>query len=491
LSATASDPMTQFRKRGNLPQLRSYGDQRRTSPVVPGKQGRIGQLGPTSAGRKIPSIWLAIGLAFVTLLLVVAAPIWLPAVSWFIPDRYVMAYAPEPIQHMIFQINVNEQVPTPATDTTQSAAAVQLLETLSPTATPTFGPVQAGGPGYVQPTKVAIAPTPTFTPVFSIDVAPGARDAENEADLSHVTKLLEGFDWEQQGYNNCGPASIRVLMSYWGVDFTEAEAAAYLKPEQEDPNVRPDEIVKYVEQYGYQALIRENGSFDVIRNFILAGYPVLIETGYDPEPDTIGWTSHYLTIVGYSDEGFIAMDTYRRPNWFYPYNEVDHYWRQFNRHYIIVFRPDQYAAVASIIGEDIDNATMYENALATARAESSLNREDPYAWYNLGSNLVNLGRYEDAVLAFDEARRLGLPSRFMWYQFAAYEAYLKVGRNQDVIDLADFVLQKKASEEAYYYKGLALAAMGEISRARVQLSLAVSANKNFEAAQQALDALEE
>jgi tetratricopeptide (TPR) repeat protein len=436
-------------------------------------------------------MWIAIGLAIVLLLLVVAAPVWLPAISWFVPDRYVMAYAPEPLQRMIFQIDVNEQVPTPLFNTTQSAAAGELLDELAPTSTATMPAPQAGDPVYIQPTRVAIAPTATFTPVFSVDVAPGAVDRENEADLSQVTKLLEGFNWEQQGYNNCGPASIRVLMSYWGVDFTETEAASYLKPNPEDPNVRPDEIASYVEQYGYQASLRVNGNFDTIRNFILAGYPVLIETGYDPEPDTIGWTSHYLTIVGYSDEGLIAMDTYRRPNWFYPYNEVDHFWRQFNRRYLIVYRPDQYAAVASIIGENVDDTTMFENALATSRAESSLNREDPFGWYNLGSNLVSLGRYEDAALAFDEARRLGLPARFMWYQFAAYEAYLNVERYQDVIELADFVLQKKASEEAYYYKGLALAAMGETNRAHVQLSLAVSTNDNFEAAQQALDELEE
>ncbi len=437
--------------------------------------------------------FIAIAAAVLVVGAVIAAPVWLPAVSWVIPDRYVMAYAPPAIQRMIFQVDPNAQVPAPAAPA--EFAAQDLLAELAPTATATYSPVSAasGGAsgGYVQPTPLALAPTPTLTPVFSIQVDSRAVDRNNSADLGDITALLTGFEWEQQGYNNCGPASIRTLMSYWGVEFTEADAASYLKPDPEDPNVRPDEIAQFVEQYdGYHALIRVNGNFETIKKFILAGYPVLIESGYDPEPETVGWTSHYLTIAGFSNDGFIVMDTYRRPNWFYAYNEVDYYWRQFNRRYVIIYKPEQLAAVASIIGEDMDDAVMYENSLATARAESSLNGDDPYAWFNLGSTLASMGRYEDAVVAFDTARTLGLPSRFLWYQFSPYEAYLQVGRYEDVISLADAVLAMKPSEEAFYYKGLALEGLGEVSKARVQVALAVRHNRNYEAAQKALDALE-
>lgn len=481
--------MTQFRKRTGLTQLRNYTGRRRGSLLAAAHRDRMPQLG---AQRSAPSgyalAWTLVGAAVVVLVLIVAAPLWLPMLSWIIPDRYIMAYAPAGVQELIFQIDPEEQLPT-AVATNQNLD--QLLAELAPTPTITLTPPP---PSYIQPTRVAIAPTPTYTPVFSVPVDASAVDRENEADLSDAVALLQGFNWEQQGYNNCGPASIRVLMSYWGHDFTEAEAAAFLKPNPEDPNVRPDEIADYVEQVTdneYTALIRVNGDFDVIQKFILAGYPVLIETGYDPEPDKVGWTSHYLTIVGYSPDSFIAMDTYRRPNWKYSYSELDYYWRQFNRRYVIIHRADQAAAVASIIGEDMDDATMYANSLYVARAESSLDRQDPYAWFNIGSTLVAMERYEDAALAFDEARRLGLPSRFLWYQFGPYEAYLQVGRYDDVIELADFVLGKKASEEAFYYKGLALAAQGEIDQARVQIGLAVRHNRNFDLAQQALDELDE
>lgn len=420
--------------------------------------------------------------------------LWIPRVAAIIPDRYIMAYAPESLQRLVFQIDVSEQVPTPNVVGADAGALIADLATQTPdpglTGSEPAVPATPGAHTYLQPTPVAVAPTPTVTPAFTVMVDPNAVDAENSADLSEVRQLLTGFDWEQQGYNNCGPASVKVYMSYWGVKFDEDEAAAYLKPNEEDPNVRPDEIAAFAETKGYETLIRVNGTIDRLKHFLLAGYPVLIETGYDPEPETIGWTSHYLTLVGFTDDGFIAMDTYRRPNWLYSFDEIDQYWRQFNRRYIVIHRPDQGAAVDSLVSAEIDDQVMYENARYTAQLELSLDRSDPFGWYNLGSALMHLGDYEKAVSAFNQARQLGLPWRFLWYQFEAYEAYMQAGQYEEVIALADSVLAKKASEEAYYYKGIALVAMGQRDAGIRQIDLAVSFNRHYQEARLALDSLQ-
>ena len=437
------------------------------------------------------------------LILIIAAPLWLPAVRWVVPDRYIMAYAPETLRPIIFRINIDEQVPTPEPlAEVGEEQALSELAGLPPTPTPDPGivaiPAEGGGGGgggsYVQPTAVPVAATPTATPVAGPAPVSSAVDRENQADLSQADALLKGFTFIQQtGVNNCGPASFATMISYWGVELTLDQTRPALKPNPDDPNVRPDELQHYAESFGYNMIIRENGDFDLIKRFIQAGYPVMIETGYDPEPDTIGWTSHFITIVGYSESqgGLIAMDTYRRPNWFYPYEEVNTYWRQFNRRYLIAYRPDQEAAVASLMGEDMDATTNFQNAMRTAQLELSLEREDPYGWFNLGASLTLLGRYEEATLAFDEARRLGLPWRFLWYQFEPFQAYFQVGRYDDVMALADAVTQKIATEEPYYYRGLAYAAQGDESKARGQFQQALRLNPNFTAAQEALDALGE
>ena len=66
-----------------------------------------------------------------------------------------------------------------------------------------------------------------------------------------------------------------------------------------------------------------------------------------------------------------------------------------------------------------------------------------------------------------------------------------MGRYEDVMALADAVTQKIATEEPYYYRGLAYAAQGDTSKARAQLQQALRLNSNFTAAQAALDALGE
>jgi tetratricopeptide (TPR) repeat protein len=493
--------MALFKKRERLPEIkRGSGSGRGTGPLF--RRNRM----PTITSytdryrRRGGLVWGLIAAGLVALILVIAAPAWLPLIQVIVPDRYIMAYAPEPLQPVIFDIDPDAQVPTPAG--APDGAAISMLASMEPPPAPAVTPTPApvthipatpGGGSYVQPTRVAIAATPTVTPAAAAAVDARAVDRENSADLSHVDELLTGFNFQQQtGSNNCGPASYATMISYWGVDITMTDARGFLKPNPDDPNVRPDEMVNYSETLGYQMIVRENGSLELLKRFILAGYPVMLEMGYNPEPDTYGWMSHFLTIAGYSerDGGFIAMDTYRRPNWYYPYEEIEQYWRQFNRRYLVAYRPDQAAAIASIIGEDMDDAVMYTNAMHTAQSELSLDREDPFAWFNLGTSLVGLGRYEDAANAFDEARRIGLPGRFLWYQFTPFEAYLQVGRYEDVETLADNVLSQIATEEPFYYKGMALLAQGEDEEAARQFNLALRFNRNYEAASRELERLE-
>ncbi len=427
---------------------------------------------------------LALSGATALFIMAAALPLWLPTALRIIPDRYIVAYAPDAIQRIVFVSDPSAQLPTagaPAEEANQLLEQLESAPSLVPTQQPTLTPTSDG-----ESSQAIFAPTANPTP--------------NEATYDGPsTFYLSGFTYEAQGWNNCGPATITMMMSYWGVESTQNEAAEYLKPNTEDKNVSPNEIAAYINSLGFEAIARVNGNLNLLKDLIVAGFPVMIEQGYDPPIHTGGWMGHYLLLTGFSDDTqtFLSQDSYLAeggPDTPYPYEHIEQFWHHFNRTYIVPYRPDQADLVASIIGADIDTATNYSNAVQTTQENLAVNPNDAFTWFNLGSSLVGLGRYQEAATAYDRARDLGLPPRMLWYQFGPYEAYYQVGRYTDVIELADDtvsgnVYANEYSEEAYYYEGLARAALGETGNARYLFNLALRQNSHFNAARQAIEAL--
>ncbi|HEC23115.1 MAG TPA: tetratricopeptide repeat protein [Chloroflexi bacterium] len=438
---------------------------------------------------------LILGGSVGVLALAITLPLWLSSALRLIPDRYIAAYAPEPLQEIAFERNPQAQLPTAAPVGDEAARLLEELAPPTPSATGTAPPDSTTAESPAAHPADAPSATPPIIPTGENN-SPAEETTPPDDDIYNgpPSYYLSGFTHVYQGWNNCGPATITMTMSYWGVQSTQDDAASFLKPNPEDRNVRPEEIAAYVESLGYQVIVRVDGDLNLLKRLLVAGFPVVIEKGFDPEPERLGWMGHYLLLTGFSDEEetFLTMDSYLGPNQITTYEETDTFWRQFNRLYIVPYRADQGELLASIIGEDMDEVTNYTNAILTAQAELSENPDDPFGWFNLGSSLVALGRYQEAATAFDRAREIGLPWRMLWYQFGPYEAYYNVGRYDDVIALADATVANNVySEEAYYYEGLARAARGEIGDARYLFTLALRNNRNYQAAREALESLSE
>ncbi len=438
--------------------------------------------------------WIGVSMVLILMLLAVTLPIWIPLARFIVPDRYIAAYAPEWINEIMFASDADAVIPAANLDAEEAEALLQITPTLAPQASPTAAATIAAIADE-QPSRAdqmqPIVPTPT--PAYiGVGVTTDTEGGEGGiANYSRADLYLEGFTHTYQGWNNCGPASITTLLSYWNFDTTQTQAANYLKPDPEDRNVRPDELAGYVRSLGFGTIIRVNGDIELIKDLLDAGFPVLVEKGFDPEPDELGWMGHYLVLTGYSNaaQEFYAMDSYLGPDRSISYHQLDKFWRHFNRLYLVPHAPAQYEAVANIIGDDVNDTTMWTNSIARAQSELNYDQNDPFGWYNLGASLYNLGRYEEAETAFDQARELGLPWRMLWYQYEPYQTYLEVGgeRLQDVVFLADNVIANNIySEEAYYFKGLAYLQQGETNRARNMFNTALKYNANYAAAQQAL-----
>ena len=96
---------------------------------------------------------------------------------------------------------------------------------------------------------------------------------------------------------------------------------------------------------------------------------------------------------------------------------------------------------------------MWVDAEVRARTELASHESDAFAWFHLGSSLIAQGRADEAVAAFDQAHVSGLPPRMLWYPFGPLEAYLAVGRPQDILELTDEVVDlTESTGEIYYWR---------------------------------------
>ena len=389
-----------------------------------------------------------------------------------------------------------DSVPTPSSPVKN----VSLLLTPAATRTlppqPTATPLTPSPTPLIDPTAAPIEPSPapgvsSQDPIAIPTVrAPGPAQAARStpASTDGIDVLLTGAKQEYQLWNNCGPATLSMNLGFHGWQGSQVDAAKFLKPDQEDKNVSPDQMAEFARSVGFNAIQRANGTPELIKSLLRVGVPVLIEKGFEPEAD-LGWMGHYELVVGFNDlkQEFIAMDSYLGPYQAVPYDQFDQYWRQFHRTYLAIYPNDKAGQVTSLLGDQLDDAAMWAGSLAAAQREAAANPNDPFAWFNLGTSYVALQDWPNAAAAYDRARQLGLPWRMTWYQFGWFDAYLRTGRYDDVLALADATIKLTPNiEEMFYYKGLALKALGSFDAARSQFELALKYNPNFEPAKQAL-----
>ena len=338
---------------------------------------------------------------------------------------------------------------------------------------------------------------PTATPAASATPTPAHTPSPAVAHRPALAAVeLSGLNHMWQKWNNCGPATLAMYLSYFGPAPEQAEVAAVLKPNWDDKNVNPEEMAAFARSQGLQALVRVGGDAEKLRLLLSNGVPVLVETWLELEPGN--GMGHYRLLVGYDDASqmWTAYDSYvsagvdaSKPyqGIRLSYDEVDRLWAVFNRTYILVYSDETAPVILSILGPDATDELMWQRALQQAQTEVEKDPADPFAWFNLGTDLVALGRFEEAAAAYDQARLIGLPWRMLWYQFGPFRAYYETGRTQELVALADATIATEGNvEEVYYWKGLGLAAQGDVGGARQAWQRAVELNPNYTEAVAAL-----
>lgn len=351
----------------------------------------------------------------------------------------------------------------PVTSTPPASDGPYAIMTVPPQANVTYAALDAQGAGELPtypPGTIMVVPDTGIMVLTATLVHPMAVSPQPA--LLPTSARLEGIFYQAQGWNNQGPAALAMALSYFDVVRDQQEIAAWVKPDPEDKWVNPWELVAYAnEQASLNAIYRVGGTADALKQLVAAGYPVIVATGIEPADED--WMGHYVVVSGYDDttSTFTVQDSYLGANRAVKYGEFDAGWRQFNRAFIVIYRPLEQDTLKMALGVHADPVRAINMGLDSARRDAAADPEDAWAWVNLGSGYTLLGAYGSATGAFDKALALGVPWRLAWYHPELYEAYYGAYDYDDVIALADETLAETPYvEDAAYWKGMALAAQG-------------------------------
>jgi len=370
-------------------------------------------------------------------------------------------------------------------------------------AAPQVRRIQAGITDEPLQADIKLTTGPSQTPEPSLTPTPAATPLPERVELEGV--IYEDQHGSRRNY--CAPANLSMALSYWGWKGDKYLVGPVVKPDNEDKNVMPYELEDYVHNdTGLGAVLRVGGDLNVLRRFIAAGYPVLVENGvyFHDLTGVVSWMGHYRVVNGYDDAAgtFITQDSFIGADHPVPYNEMLSAWRAFNYTYLVTYPPEKEAEVMQLLGPDADETANQQNAALIASNEiyGLSGIEQYFAWFNRGSSLAALQDYGGAAAAFDESFKIyptipeaERPWRMLWYQTGPYFAYYGIERYYDLLYLADSTLAAmqgdKNLEESYYWRGMARVSLGETQAAIEDFQTSLKYHPGFEPALYQLELL--
>src|SRR3990167_5451565 len=108
----------------------------------------------------------------------------------------------------------------------------------------------------------------------------------------------------------CGPASLKIVMDYYGLNESEEELAKLTKLV---PGLGVDDksIVDAAKTLGFKAEIQDESNFEDIENWLQKGVPVIVDwftRGRQDYDDSEVSDGHYSVVIGLDDEYIYLQD---------------------------------------------------------------------------------------------------------------------------------------------------------------------------------------
>jgi ABC-type bacteriocin/lantibiotic exporter with double-glycine peptidase domain len=180
---------------------------------------------------------------------------------------------------------------------------------------------------------------------LAVPVTSASPATRTPAPAHPVSAYLAAVGHVSQTYNNCGPASIVSVLSYYGVQTTQQAVAQVLRPN--GGYMLAGVIPPFVERYGLKATRFRNGSLENLRRLTAAGIPVIVLQWMNRP----GGIPHFRVVRGYDDErGLMWLsDPLYGANVYVSYTDFERLWTLAGQEFVPVYRPAQTAQVGRIL----------------------------------------------------------------------------------------------------------------------------------------------
>lgn len=149
-----------------------------------------------------------------------------------------------------------------------------------------------------------------------------------------------------QGYNDCGPASIAMVLGYYGFTVPVTEISQDTKPSAKS-YMQVDAINSYVERYGLEAVKVRGGQIENLQKMVALGIPTIVLQYYVQ----VGKVPHFRVVRGFD----------RQAKWLYladplagyakiSYKDFDTLWNTQGRVFVAVYPPNMRQTVLQALG---------------------------------------------------------------------------------------------------------------------------------------------
>lgn len=127
-----------------------------------------------------------------------------------------------------------------------------------------------------------------------------------------MSKIILNIKPFQETLNNsyCGPAVLKIVFGYYGINRSEEELAK-ISEWDKDLGIDDKSIKKTGEQLGFKVIIKNNSTFEDIESWLKKGIPVIVNwftRGRSDYLDSAVPDGHYSVVAGLDDRFIYLQD---------------------------------------------------------------------------------------------------------------------------------------------------------------------------------------